>query len=295
MFVSTIIFALNIPVAKSLLTVWHSPLGLTGMRIVFAAAMFWLVSLFIKKEKVTSKDMVLLIFGSFFGMAFNQMSFISGLSMTSPIDASIIATTTPMIVMLISAAVLKEPITVKKTLGVIIGAAGAILIVVSQTHNSMNPSSWIGNLLVLVSSSMYAVYLVITKKITQRYHPVTLLKWMFLFAAIFVLPFTYSEIMTFPLLHVYNPDVAIRIFYILFMATFISYFLIPISLKRIRPTSVGSYNYLQPLIASFAAIAVGQDTLTIEKPIAAILVFSGVYLVTISKSRADLEKENSAK
>ena len=291
MLTASVIFALNVPITKSLIPEWVAPPAMTTMRIVFATVMFWLVSFFQKKEKVDMKDFPVIFFGSFFGMAFNQMMFIIGLSKTSPIDSSIIATLSPVMVMLISSVVLKEPITAKKTLGVIIGALGAILIIVMQTHEGVRASSWVGNLFCLIAAGSYAIYLVITKPVTMKYTPVTLLKWMFLFSTFMIIPFTYHDVINARVFAVFNESAIIRVVYVLFFATFISYFLIPVALKRIRPTTVGSYNYLQPLVASFAAIAVGQDVLTWEKPTAALLIFSGVYLVTMSKSRADVERE----
>ncbi len=293
MLTASVIFALNVPITKSLIPVWVAPPGMTTLRILFAAAMFWLVSLFQKKEKVARKDFPVIFFGSFFGMAFNQMMFIIGLSKTSPIDSSIISTLSPVMVMLISAAVLREPITAKKALGVIIGALGAILIIITQTHSGAKSSSWLGNLFCVISSASYAVYLVMTKPVTLRYTPVTLLKWMFLFSALMIIPFTYRDVIDAKVFTIFDASASVRVFYVLFFATFISYFLIPVALKRIRPTTVGSYNYIQPLVASFAAIAVGLDYLTWEKPTAAVLIFSGVYLVTMSKSRADVERETA--
>lgn len=293
MLTASVIFALNVPITKSLIPEWVAPPAMTTLRIVFATVMFWLVSFFQKKEKVALKDFPVIFFGSFFGMAFNQMMFIIGLSKTSPIDSSIIATLSPVMVMLISAAVLREPITAKKAIGVIIGALGAILIIVTQTHVGVKSSSWVGNLFCLISAASYAIYLVITKPVTMKYTPVTLLKWMFLFSTFMIVPFTYQDVVSAKVFAVYNESAIIRVVYVLFFATFISYFLIPVALKRIRPTTVGSYNYLQPLVASFAAIAVGQDVLTWEKPTAALFIFTGVYLVTISKSRADMEREKA--
>lgn len=293
MLTASVIFALNVPITKSLIPEWVAPPAMTTLRIVFATVMFWLVSFFQKKEKVALKDFPVIFFGSFFGMAFNQMMFIIGLSKTSPIDSSIIATLSPVMVMLISAAVLREPITAKKAIGVIIGGLGAILIIVTQTHVGVKSSSWVGNLFCLISAASYAIYLVITKPVTMKYTPVTLLKWMFLFSTFMIIPFTYQDVVSAKVFAVYNESAIIRVVYVLFFATFISYFLIPVALKRIRPTTVGSYNYLQPLVASFAAIAVGQDVLTWEKPTAALFIFTGVYLVTISKSRADMEREKA--
>jgi drug/metabolite transporter (DMT)-like permease len=295
MLCSSIIFALNVPITKSLIPYWISPLGVTSLRLSFAAIMFWFASLFVQSEKIERKDFKTFFWGSFFGMGFNQVLFILGLSLTSPIDATIIATLSPMMVMLISAAVLKEPITVKKALGVIIGASGAILIVLAEAakQDTIHESSWLGNILILCSATSYATYLVVTRPISQKYKPITLLKWMFLFSMIMVLPFTYSELANAKILQTFDLNISWRLVYMLLMGTFVAYFLIPVALKRLRPTTVGSYNYLQPLVASLAAIVVGQDVLTWEKPTAAVLVFCGVYLVTTSKSRADVERENA--
>ena len=295
MLCSSIIFALNVPITKSLIPYWISPLGVTSLRLSFAAIMFWIASLFVQSEKIERKDFKTFFWGSFFGMGFNQVLFILGLSLTSPIDATIIATLSPMMVMLISAAVLKEPITVKKVLGVIIGASGAILIVLAEAakQDTIHESSWLGNILILCSATSYATYLVVTRPISQKYKPITLLKWMFLFSMIMVLPFTYSELANAKILQTFDLNISWRLVYMLLMGTFVAYFLIPVALKRLRPTTVGSYNYLQPLVASLAAIVVGQDVLTWEKPTAAVLVFCGVYLVTTSKSRADVERENA--
>lgn len=297
MLASTIVFALNVPITKSVIPEWISPLGVTSIRLTFASIMFWLVSLFVKSEKIDRKDFRFFFWGGFFGMGFNQVMFILGLALTSPIDATIIATLSPMLVMLISAAILKEPITWKKALGVFIGASGALLIILAEaaatgTHHN---SSWVGNLFIFASTTSYSCYLVVTRPISQKYQPLTLLKWMFLFAMLMVLPFTFHELFTAKIWTVHNLSITWRVSYMLLMGTFIAYFLIPVALKRIRPTTVGSYNYLQPIIASMAAIVVGQDVLTWEKPVAALLVFSGVYLVTTSKSRADVERELAMK
>lgn len=131
-----------------------------------------------------------------------------------------------------------------------------------------------------------------TRTVSQRYSPVTLMKWMFLFAAIFTLPFSYSEIIKSKAITEAAPaDVYLRLGYVLFCATYLTYILIPMGLKRIRPTTVGMYNYVQPLVASFVAISIGQEHFSMDKLLVGIVIFYGVYLVTVSKSRADIEKE----
>lgn len=215
--------------------------------------------------------------------------------MTSPIDAGLIVTMNPMMVMLISALVLKEPITSKKAGGVLIGACGALLIIwQSYTINQGHGGSLMGNLLCFISVVSYATYLVISKPIAQRYSPVTLMKWMFLFSTILMLPFSMQDVVNAKLFSEETSLSALTsLFYVVFFATFLAYLFIPIALKRIRPTTISMYNYAQPLVAATLAILMSQDTLTWDKPIAALLVFTGVYLVTQSKSRADLENEGN--
>ncbi|MGL4331474.1 MAG: DMT family transporter [Bacteroidales bacterium] len=291
--VTAILFGLNIPIAKSLMPEWFSPLAASALRMLFAAVAFWITSLFLPAEPVSKKDLLTLFAASFFGIFLNQTTYIIGLSQTSPIDSSIIATSTPILVMIISFFVLKEPISLKKTLGVLLGLGGAIyLIYYSQSHPTETTSSLKGNIYCFIGSILYSVYLVATRNISQRYSPVTLMKWMFLFAAIFILPFTYNEIISAKALtETAPPEVYLKLSYVLAGATFITYILIPVGLKRIRPTTVGMYNYVQPLVASFVAIGMGQDHFSMDKLLVGIVIFYGVYLVTMSKSRADLEKE----
>lgn len=291
--VTAILFGLNIPIAKSLMPEWFSPLAASALRMLFAAVAFWITSLFLPAEPVSKKDLLTLFAASFFGIFLNQTTYIIGLSQTSPIDSSIIATSTPILVMIISFFVLKEPISLKKTLGVLLGLGGAIyLIYYSQSHPTETTSSLKGNIYCFIGSILYSVYLVATRNISQKYSPVTLMKWMFLFAAIFILPFSYNDIISAKALtETAPPEVYLKLSYVLAGATFITYILIPVGLKRIRPTTVGMYNYVQPLVASFVAIGIGQDHFSMDKLLVGIVIFYGVYLVTMSKSRADLEKE----
>lgn len=290
---TNVLFALNMIISKSVLPDMISPKGLTLSRIVFATIAFWLLSIFSKKEKVNKKDMVLLFLCGMFGIAINQGLFIVGLSATSPVDASILVTSTPMFVMILAFFLLKEPITWQKAGGVVVGATGAILLILSgQSHQIQTSNNIFGDFMILFSGLSYSVYLVIAKPLTLKYSSVTIMKWMFLFSAFVLLPMDYDELLVTP---AYTPplqfDVMLKIFYILFIATFITYLMIPMALKRIRPTTVSMYNYLQPIVASLTASLVGQDTITWEKIGSAALIFLGVYLVTISKSRGDMEKE----
>lgn len=291
--IANVLFAINMPVSKYLLPTHVSPEALTVMRMAFACVMFWSVSLFVKREKVPLKDMGLLFVCALCGVGLNQGFFIRGLNSTSPVDASIIATAVPIFVMLLAAVILREPITGKKTLGVLLGVAGAVSLILQSTHGASQGSSLGGNLMISFSAFIYSVYLVLSKPLTQRYSSVTIMKWMFLYSTLVVMPFTFSHVLETPAFN--HPEFDYRqmgaIAFVLFGATFVPYLLIPMSLKRIRPTTVSMYNYVQPIIASFIAVLVGQDSFSLSKLLSAALVFFGVYLVTQSKSREDLEKE----
>lgn len=291
------IFGLNTPIAKTIVPEWISPYALTLVRMSFAALIFWSVGCFAVKEHVRKKDLVIIFFGALFGLVGAQLSFANALLYTSPVNISIIAAMTPLAVMLLAALVLKEPITLKKAAGVLIGASGALLIILqSNAISSSKEGNLIGNLLCVVNVITYAIYLVITRPVSQRYTPITLMKWMFLFSALISLPLGFSDL---PKARVFSDEtslnIILRLAYIVIMATGIAYFLVPMALKRIRPTTVSMYNNIQPIVASIIAIIIGQDVFSWDKPIAVCLVVIGVYFVTQSKSKDDLEKVNTKK
>jgi len=291
MFAVTLIFGINIPLSKSLLPLWISPEGLTLSRIIFGAAIFWIASLFVPHEKVTFKEHRFFLIGSLVGVVFNQGLFITGLNMTSPIDASIIITCGPLFAMIFAALLLKEPITLLKIAGVLVGASGAILLVYNGHHSSTaHASNLTGNLMVFGSSVIYAFYLVFTKPLTLRYSPITMMKWMFLYASIFVAPFYYRQVLSAPVYTHPEMTAVLQMLYTLSFATFLAYLLIPMAQQRIRPTTISMYNNFQPLVASIVAVAVGMDHFSVIKGLSALLIFSGVYLVTRSKARAENEK-----
>ncbi len=294
MLVVMTIFGLNIPINKYLYTSGLlTPMAMTLLRMGFASIAFWLISLVMPKEKVEKKDMLILLIGGLCGMLINQSLFAYGLGQTSSVDASIITTSGPLFAMILAAIILKEPITAKKAGGVLVGGAGAIFLVYSSTQVSTTGqgSALAGDIAVLSAQFFYSFYLVITRPLSTKYSPITMMKWMFLFSALIDLPIGYKYVMDAPLF--YQPDIMpyLLLSFTLVGATFITYLLIPLAQRRIRPTTISMYNNMQPLIASAVAIYMGMDRFTIEKLIAAILIFGGVYLVTVSKSRADLEEE----
>lgn len=288
---ANILFGASMPVFKYLLTADVPPEAITIMRAIFACMMFWLVSFFMPKEKVLPKDLCLLFVCALCGVGINQWLFVIGLKNSSPVNASIIATAVPIFVLLLAALVLKEPITAKKSLGVFLGVSGGLLLVFNSTQTTSGTNSLWGDMLMLLNQLMYSVYLVLSKPLSRRYSSVIMMKWMFLFSTLALAPFCLQYMQYVPMFHreTFNVSQLYALLYLLFGATFVSFMLIPMALKQIRPTTVSMYNYVQPIIASAITVAVGQDTFSMQKLLSAALVFVGVYLVTQSKKRKDIE------
>lgn len=290
-FSANLIFGINYPISKWLLDGRLTPEFHTLARMVSACALFWLLSLFMPREKLSPREIGILFLCSFCGIAGNQTLFIQGLSMTSPIDASVITAGTPIIVMLLAAVFLREPITRMKSGGVLLGAAGAVwLVLQSGQGGNAAAASFAGDACVLGSSLIYAVYFVFSKPLSEKYSAVTMMKWMFLFAVIEVAPLTLPAIVRPGGAFAAPPDA--RTFagmaYVIFGATFLAYLLIPMAVRRIRPTTASMYNYVQPVVACALAILFAQDVFSAGKLLAAAAVFLGVYFVTKSKARRDM-------
>lgn len=263
-------------------------LSLVSFRLGGAAIAFWIASFFVKREKVPPRDLFLMFVASLFAIVFNQAIFITGVSMTSPINASIVTTFLPIITMVISAFYLKEPITLKKLLGVIVGGVGAVLIIVSSTQmdvvGSASNRNLVGILLVFLAQTSYAIYFVFFKNFVGKYSPITLMKWMFLFASIVYLPFGQSEF-----LHIDYSAIPFSVYkdiaFVVLGSTFLTYLLVPIGQKNLRPTVASMYNNVQPIVATIAAVFMGIDAFGLLKGIAIALVFMGVFIVNRSKAK----------
>lgn len=264
-------------------------LSLVSFTLAGATIAFWIASLFIKREKVPAKDLLLLFVASLFAIVFNQGIFIAGVSMTSPINASIVTTFLPIVTMIISFFYLKEPITFKKILGVIVGGLGAALIIISSTqqdgaNTATANSNLIGIVLVFIAQLSYAIYFVLFKNFVEKYSPITLMKWMFLFASIVFLPvglkeFSQIDYSAIPF-YIYRD-----ILFVVLGGTFFSYLMIPIGQKYLRPTVASMYNNMQPIVATIAAVIMGIDVFGWMKASAIILVVLGVVIVNKSKAR----------
>lgn len=288
MLVAEIMWGLMAPVAKLVLSGAVTPLLLTDCRLLGAALLFWTTSLFTRKEPVHHKDMLRLFFASLLGVVFNQGMFLFGLGHTSPINASVITTSLPILTMIISALYLREPVTGKKLQGVFLGALGALLLILSGRQGGSTDGSMLGDLLCLLAQLSFSCYLVFFKGLTGRYSPVTLMKWIFTYASICVIPFSYGEILAVEWSRI-DPMSLAGVLTVVFCGTYISYLLVPVGQRYLRPTVTSMYNYVQPIVASCVAVWWGLDSFNLLKGAAVVLVFTGVFFVTKSRSRADLE------
>lgn len=261
-----------------------APLIMVDFRIAGAAILFWFTSLFLPKENVPLQDILRLFGAGMLGVLLNQGCFIIGVSLTSPGEASLVTTTMPMWVMLLAWLFLHEPITLKKAGGIVLGATGALILVFGNGATiSGGESPALGDFIVLMAQLSYALYLTLYRNFISKYTLVTLMKWMFLAAAIVALPSTFHYLRATEW-GVISTSEWIGIAYVVIFATFIAYICIMIGQKNLRPTIVGMYNYVQPIVATIVGICFGLDHFNIPKVIAVVLIFSGVYLVTISKA-----------
>lgn len=290
---ANIMWGLMSPISKVImLTGAVTPLVVTDLRIGGAMILFWITSFFQKPEHVHHKDMVHLFFAALLAIILNQGCFIFGVSLTSPADASIITTSMPLWAMILAAFILKEPITGKKVLGIAAGASGALLLILGSSQSgasgpNKDTAIW-GDLLVLTAQFCYALYIVLYKDFVSKYSLVTIMKWMFTYAFICTLPFSAGDLIQTQWTGLGLMEV-LGLTFIVIGATFGSYLLTVIGQKNLRPTVAGMYNYIQPIVACIVAISWGMDSFSLTKVLAICLIFGGVYLVTVSRSRKEME------
>ena len=284
----SIIYGLTFTIAKDVMPNYVDAYGFIIMRVGGATILFWLVWLFsrkskeIRKEQIDSKDYLRIIAAAFFGVALNMLSFFKGLSLTSPISASVLMVSTPIIVLILSAIILKERMRKQKIFGIVLGLIGTAFLILygKSSENATNPT--LGNFLVFINATSYGLYLVIVKKLMQKYNPFNFAKWIYLIGFIMVLPFGWSQFQVVDWTSM-PMDIYWKIGFVVVFSTFGTYMLNLLSMRELKPTTVAVFVYLQPVFATIFAISLGKDELTLVKIISAILIFTGVYLVTQKK------------
>lgn len=275
-----LIYGANYSIAKEVMPAHVKPFAFVLMRVGGALILFWIVSALFVKEKVDKKDLPRMALLALFGVACNQLLFLKGLSITTPINAAIIMISNPIVVLLIAAAVLKERISIGKILGIAFGIAGAMLLLLFNGSFSFGSDTITGDIMILINSISWAMYLVLVKPLMMKYNTLTIVKWVFLFGFFYVLPFGFTEFQAVN----WNELPANILYDILFVVvgtTFFAYILNTYALRALSPSVVSVYIYLQPFLATlFAVYLYHNDTLDLRKITAAVLIVIGVYLVS---------------
>ena len=285
-FIAYAIFGFNIIVCKDLTGGGLiPPLGIFTLRSLIAGSLFWILSLFLPKEKIDRKDYIRIFAASMLGFLTCQITFLVGIPHITPMDCSVLTAMAPIYTMITAAIAIKEPITLKKSIGVAISFAGIIYLILSRVtvDGGVAASTPFGIFMIVLNSLSFSMYLGIFKPLIAKYSAVTFMKWIFLFSAIVATPLSLKGLINVDWAGIPSKQYA-ELAYLIICATFITYFVIPVAQKRIRPTIVSMYSYVQPIIAIAVSITIGMDTLTWQKVLATILVFGGLIIVSRSRS-----------
>ncbi len=284
-FMVQLLYGLNYTIAKTVMNEnYIKPFGFVLLRVFCATILFWVFSLFFPKERIENKDFIKLVVAAIFGVVINMLTFFKGLEFTSPIHASAIMTITPIVILILSAYFLKEKITALKIFGVAIGLAGALILTIYGKSVRAGDNIPLGNLLVFLNAVSYSIYVILIKKLTAKYHPFSFIKWLFLFGFILLIPFGYQELAAVQW-HTFTPYVTFSVLFVIIGATFGTYLLNPLALNKLKASTIGIFIYLQPVIAGLFALVVGADFIDSIKIGAMLLIFVGVYLVTIKSKK----------
>lgn len=279
--VANIIFGLGVPITKLLLDNWVSPMAWMATRCIGAAVIFWAVSLFMPKEKVPIKDLFVIMTGGLIGFLVSQTFTAWAIDYSTPTYVSFIGTLTPVMTMVCAALFIGERISGRGLVGVVIGIIGAMLMVVMNWQGGAGKNDVLGIAFALLSLLTWAIYLIITRKVSAKYSAVTQMKWIFLVSSVAILPFSWSDLAHSTLYSsAWQWSGVLEMAYIVVLATVVGFFAIPFASRYLKATTVSVYTNLQPILASFVAIALGQDLLTWDKPVALILVLLSAYMVS---------------
>lgn len=286
LFLAQIIYALNYTFAKGLMPDYIGPIALVFLRIIGAGTLFWLLSLIAKTQKVERKDLLRMLWLSLFGVVINQVFFIYGLSLTTPINSSIIMISNPIMVFLFTLFILKEKITVFKVSGLTLAITGAFLILRFRGNFEVGSDTIAGDLMTLINSASWAIFVVMAKPIMMKYNTVTTMRWMFLFGSVFILPIGLQDILQTNWSH-FNGHAVFATCFVVVATTFIAYLLNIYGLQELSPSVVSMYIYIQPFLASTFAILMGEDNLTATKIFSGILIICGLYLVNLKPKKIE--------
>ena len=280
LFLVNLIYALNYSIAKDVMPDYIGPSGFILLRVIGGSLLFFLTYIFFIKENVELKDIVRLLFCGLFGVAINQLFFFEGLNLTTPINAAIIMTVSPILVIVFSAIIIKEKITIRKLLGIFLGIVGAATLILKSGSISTDNAFFVGNILIFINATSYSIYLVLVKTLMTKYNPITVMFYVFSFGLIFVLPFGLNELLEVNT-QSFSKIIYLKVAFVVICTTFLAYLFNAFALKTLNPSVVSTYIYLQPVLASVVAIFLKSDSLDFIKILSALFIFSAVYLVSI--------------
>lgn len=280
LFIVNLFYGAGFTISKLVMPEYIRPFGFIFIRVFATTALFFIIHRLWLKETVAKKDFLLLFICSIFGVVINQELFFAGLSITTPINASLIMIMTPILVFVISFILAHEKATWQKILGLALGLTGAFVILAGKGFR-FSGATLLGDLFILINATSYAVYLVMVRPLMKKYHPLTVIKWVFFFGLI---PVTALGVGQFTEIawHTFTGQTWLAVGFVIICTTFLAYLLNMLALREVHSSVVGAYIYLQPIIASIISIVLGKDELNTEKILAAVLIFSGVYLVSFA-------------
>ncbi|ALU75751.1 multidrug transporter [Tenacibaculum dicentrarchi] len=278
--IATVIYGITFTVAKEVMPMYIKPFAFIVLRVAGATTVFWALGFFVNAKSIEKSDYKKILITAFFGVGLNMLTFFKGLSYTTPISASVMMVTAPILVLIFASILLKERLMPRKIIGVIVGLVGAIILIAyGSSANAAAKNIMLGNLLVFVNAASYAMYLVQAKKLIAKYHPIVFVKWLYLFGLLFVLPFGLSELMEVQW-QIMPISIYLKAGFVVLFTTCITYLCNLFALARLKPTTVSVFIYLQPVIASIYALMVGSDSFNTVKIVATLFIFLGVFLVT---------------
>ncbi len=287
LFMVQLLYGLNYTIAKTVMNEnFIKPFGFVLLRVIGATALFWIISIFLPKEKIDKKDYFKFFIAALFGVVINMLFFFKGLEYTSPIHAASIMVTVPIIILILSAIILKENVTKLKIVGVAFALAGALVLTIYGKSTRAGDNVPLGNLFIFINAISYSIYVILIKKLTSKYHPFTFIKWLFLFGLIILIPFGYNELKVVEW-QTFTPYISFSVLFVIIGATFGTYLLNPLALNKLKASTVGIFIYLQPVIAGLFALAMGVDFIDSVKIGAMLIIFLGVYLVTVKPKKAN--------
>lgn len=256
-----------------------SGVSMACFRLCGAAVLFWLASLAVPQQRIERRDWKHLIIMSLCGMGINQFCYVLGVQYTSPTNACVITTSTPVFTFVLSAVFLRAAVTLRRVMGLAIAATGALILILGSQVQGGRAGNPLGDAICLFSQFSVSFYFVFFSGVIQKYHPLVLMRWLFLISAVLTAPIWMHDVCALPWAQLGMPEILGTAYVVLF-GSFVSYLLMIVGQRHLEPPTVTAYNYIQPVIAASVGIMLGVDVLTWQKVVAVVLIAAGVWAIS---------------